>query len=780
MSRAFFDGIYRGRWIIVVATLAIAAALVPYLDDIRFDSSSQGSVPRNDPNQAYFNDIKSDFGNDQVAMVVLLSHDELGVFNFGTLTKITELTDTIAALEGVDNVVSLTNSTFLSGMGGEELTNDLIIPGIPADAEAARNLRRDVLANRIFHKSLVSEDGSAASINVFLANQPDSLLLASGLDDKINGLVAEAWGPEEVYYAGLIHTRMEINKTMHRDLGRFVPMSFVLILVILLVAFRSLPGVLIPALTILIALVWTFGLIGLLGISISLTTTIIPPLLIALASSMTIHIISAYRAHAANTTDKREVVVGAFSELSSPLITAALTTAVGFGSLIISPIPNTQKVGIFAVVGILFAIWVSFTFAPAVLSILPLPKSRQARPAGDGFMARLLESLIRFNLHRRVLILTVAGVVLVLSVVGMMRIKVDTDFLSYFKEDSDVRRSADIIGENLAGVSTFYVIASADSTDVMREGDVLQGIEKLQRYMEAQPSIDKATSMVNIIQLWHQAMSADHPDSFKVPASQSDLDAAVFLTVDQEEPRVRAHYVVEDYSSMSVFARSQLVSTTELAETLADVETYARQVLPPFVEVQATGTVVIFAKMIDAVINGQRNSLLLAFGLIFVIMAFLFRSVRVGLISMISNIVPIFVIFGIMGWFGIALNLGTSIVASISLGIAVDDTIHYLMNYRRALSEGKSRPDASATALRHVGQPVIFTSLALALGFSVICFSNFGMLFAVGLLSAITMITCLISDLFLTTALTLTFDFSKNLKTPSSSDGSSPKTEGLP
>jgi predicted RND superfamily exporter protein len=465
MGRAFFAGMYRARWAVVAATLTVTALLAPQVATIRFDSSSEGSVPRNDVNQAYFERVKEDFGNDQVAMVVLLSRDELGVFNAGTLTKIAALTETLADLDGVDNVVSLTNSTFLSGLGGDELVNDLIVPEIPPDREAARILRRDVLANPIFHQSLVSTDGRAAAINVFLANQPDSLLLATGLDDKIAALVADAQGPEEVYYAGLIHTRMEINKTMKRDLGRFVPMSFAMILLILLVAFRSVRGVLIPALTILIALIWTFGLIGLLGVTISLTTTIIPPLLIALACSMSIHVVAAFQARAAATGDKQEAVVGAFSEVAAPLIIAALTTAIGFGSLVISPIPNTQKVGVFAVAGILLAILVVFTFAPAMLSILPLPRARTAGRPGRDIMPRLVESIIRINMRRRGLILALAGVVMVLSVVGLLRIEVDTDFLSYFKEDSDVRQAADIIGENLAGVSTFYVIASSDSTD---------------------------------------------------------------------------------------------------------------------------------------------------------------------------------------------------------------------------------------------------------------------------------------------------------------------------
>ncbi|PIE75483.1 hypothetical protein CSA17_07250, partial [bacterium DOLJORAL78_65_58] len=248
--------------------------------------------------------------------------------------------------------------------------------------------------------------------------------------------------------------------------------------------------------------------------------------------------------------------------------------------------------------------------------------------------------------------------------------------------------------------------------------------------------------------------------------------AAIFLTIDQEEPAVRAHHVVEDYSAMSVFVRSQLVSTSELARAVERIEDLGRELLPPWVRVQATGTVVIFAKTIAALVNSQRDSLGLAFLLVFLVMAVLFRSPLVGLVAMVSNVIPILFIFGMMGWCGVSLNLGTSIVASISLGIAVDDTIHYLMGYRRAYERLRDRRAAMEAALRRVARPVVFTSMALALGFSVLCASDFGLLFAVGALSAVTMITCLVSDLFLTSALIQTFDFGRNLKQSSSSANS--------
>lgn len=764
MFKAYIKAVVKARWAVIFTLVAITAYLAPGIRQLRFDSSSDGSVPRGDPSQEYFDYIKDDFGNDQVAMLVITSEAELGVFEPATLQKITRLTDSIGSLDGVDNVVSLTNSTFLSGMGGEELTNDLIVPGIPPDRDSARSLRDNVLANELFHRTLVSADGHAAAINIFLDNESDSVLLANGIDRHISQIAVGEAGPENLYYAGLIHTRMEINKTMHGDLGKFIPASFGLILLVLLLSFRSVRGVILPALTIVIAVTWTFGLVGRMGVPINMTMTIIPPLLIAIASSLAIHMLATYNDCAEGSDQPQAVIMQTFRFLAAPLLMAGITTAIGFGSLIISPIPNIQKVGLFSVAGILFAIIVGFSFVPAVLACLPLPKRRAGEPGNKpDFMSKLLAHIINFNLNHRVAILVISGVILALSLSGLARVQVDTDFISYFKKHSEVRRAADVIGEKLAGVSTFYVIATADDAEVMRRREVLEGVDSLQKYMESLPDIDRATSMVNIIKLFNQAMNGDDPAHFRVPLDQDVLDEAILLTIDQEEPAVRAHYVVEDYSSMAIFARSQLVSTSQLAKTIEAVEEFAARILPPEVSVAATGTVVVFAKSIDSIIQGQRDSLLLAFALILIIMSFLFRSIKVGLISMISNTIPIFVIFGIMGWFRMPLNIGTSVVASISLGIAVDDTIHYMMHYRQELGRGLDQRQAMVASLQQVGKPVINTSLALAFGFAVICFSDFGMLTSVGLLTAITMITCLISDLFLTSALLLTFDFGKKL-----------------
>ncbi|MCP4634043.1 MAG: RND family transporter [candidate division Zixibacteria bacterium] len=764
MVAKLLDILIKARWLVIILVTIISAFLFYSLKDLRYDTSTEGSIPENDPSQKYFELVKEDFGNDQVAMAVVVAKGELGIFEPNTLIKIRDLTERIGDIESVDNVVSLTNSTFLSGMGGEELRNDPIIPYYTEDRDSAENLKRVVLKNSIFHKTLVSEDGSAAAINIFLSNVPDSILLGSGIDDSIKAIVANAAGPEKTYYAGIIHTRTEMSRIMRRDLAKFIPVAFILILIILFASFRSIRGILIPALTIAIAVAWTFGLLGRFNVPISTNMIIIPPLLIAIACSMTIHIISQYNRNTEQPGERKNIVRNTFETLFSPLTMAGLTTAIGFGSLMASPIPNIQKVGIFSVIGILITILVSFTFVPAILSLIKLPKIKEKKVKERDFMSPVIDFVVWANLKHRWLIVILSLGVLVLSIIGMFKVKVDTDFLSFFKQDSDVRLAADAIGENLAGVSTFYVVATADTSDTMRDAKVLQGIDSLQTYMESMPEIDKATSLVNIIKLFHQAMNHDNPDSFIITSNQEILDGNIILTIDSEAPKVRSHYVVEDYSSMSIFARSQMASTSDLSKTLLEVEKAASEILPENVTAIATGTIVVLAKSISHIVKGQRDSLLLAFGIIFIIMSILFKSIRVGLLSMIPNMIPILVIFGIMGWFGLSLNTGTTIVASISLGIAIDDTIHYLMHFRRAVKDGKSSRDAVVHCIKTIGRPVIFTSLALCLGFMVICLSEFGMLVSVGILTAVTMITCLISDLFLTSALLLSVDFSEKLK----------------
>jgi len=765
LTDRFFDIVVRLKYGIIPIVLILTLFFGWHLKHLEFDSSSEGSIPRDDPSQQYFEEVREDFGNDQVAVVVVLSRSPIGVFDPATLHKIDHLTDSLSMLEGVDNVVSLTNSRLLSGSEKDELTNDLIIPEIPETTDSAKAVRQSILSNSLFHKTLVSEDGRAAAINIFLSDYPDSILIQSGLDDLISGILDRHRGPEELFYDGLIHTRMAINRTMQRDLTLFVPLAFGLIILILLFSLRSIRGVIIPALTILIAVIWTFGTIGLLRVPINMTMTIIPPLLMALACSMTIHMVSSYFKTAVELQDNRRLIVRTFSSLFAPLGFAGFTTAVGFGALVVSPIPNIQKVGAFSVLGIFYAMIVSFTFVPAMLSVVKPPHTKKAIRKTNDFVSIVIEKVIAVNLRYRKLILILAVVVLLVSIIGLERIEVDTDYISYFKKGSEIRKTAEIISENLAGVFTFYVIATSDEPDAMRRHDALLSIDRLQQFMEQYSPVDKVTSMVNIVKRYHQAMNSDEPDSFKIPSTQEALDEAILLTVDQEEPATRAHYVVEDYSSMALFARSQLVSTTDLANTISEIEEYARKVMPADIMVTATGTVVVLAKSIDSIVHGQRDSLFIAFIIIFILIAILFRSIKIGLLPMFGNIVPIFVIFGIMGFTGITLNIGTSIVAAICLGIAVDDTIHILMRYRGELKSGLTREEAVKSTLRAVGRPVIFTSVALCLGFMVLLFSDFGMLSSVGLLTGITMITCLIADLFITISIMLTFDFSEKLAT---------------
>ncbi len=723
-----------------------------YIPKIRFDSSSDGSVPRGDPEQAFFEETIDTFGNDQVSMVVVEAQGEDDIFTVSTLEKIKRLTGEIGGIEGVEEVVSLANGRYLTG-AGDLLETPMIMPQIPRSPEGLRDLRDFVLNNDLFLKTLISQDGRAAAINIFVQDYPDSELIALDIDGKIQVLLAEEQEPERLHYAGLTYTRRVINDTMHRDLKLFIPLTIGLILLVLVLTFRSIRGVVLPLLTVAMSTTCTMGLLGLLQKPMSLVMTILPPLLIAIGSSYSIHVLSHFNDGLHRSLTSRESAQSAFRDLAFPVAMTAFTTIVGFGSLVVNPIPNISKMGAFTMAGIAFTFLVTLTVLPAILSLLRTrPRDPRERTRAD-LMDRFLKALGDFNEQHRAWIGAIAVVVVGVSVWGMLTVRVDTDFLSYFDEDSDIRRTTDIISEKLAGASTFFLVVDGGEEDSMKRPELLQAVDRIQAYMENLPGVDKTVSIVGHLKRLHSAINYDNPDSLLIPSDQGIIEEELLLFLISHDPGAIERYVNGDFSQLTVFARTNLVGSTEIRHTLRDIEDFARRELPPGYTAKPTGTLVVLTHAMEAVARGQRDSLGLAMIVIFIVMSFLFRSVRAGFLSMIPNAVPILLVFGMMGFTGTTLNVGTSIIACTAIGISVDDTIHFMTDFARRMKEHRDRRRAMRESVHNLGRPLIYTSVTLFFGFLILSLSKFSMLSSVGVLTGTTMLTALGADLVLLPAI---------------------------
>lgn len=742
------NAILRLRIPILALAIAATAWLGSYIPRIQFDSSSDGSIPRGDPEQAFFEEAIETFGNDQVSMAVVVASGPDGVFTKGTLEKIDRLTRAIEKIEGVQEVVSLTNARYLTGADGI-LETPLVVPEITGDPQALRDLRGFVLGNDLFLKTLVSADGKAAAINVFLRDYPDAELLALDIDGKIQALLEKEKGPEELHYAGLTYTRRVINATMHRDLGIFIPLSLLFITLVLLLTFRNIRGVTLPLLAMAMSIVLTMGLIGFLEKPFSLVLTVLPPFLIAVGSTYSIHALSHFNDHlrsGAHVTGK-EAARLTLVDILTPVTMSAFTTMIGFGSLIVNPIPNIQKMGLFSTIGTGLTFLVSITVVPSILSLVRRPRvSARTGRSGDRMESFMLGLAAFIEKHRGLLALSVVFVT-GLSLWGFFRMKVDTNFLSYFDEKTPIRKTTDIIARNLAGASTFYLVVDGKEPDSMKRPELLHAVDRIQSYMESLPGVDKTVSIVGHLKRLHMALNYDDPDSMIVPADAGIIEEELLLFSIAHDPAAMERYVNGDYSKMTVFARTSLVGSSEILGTIKKIADYARDVLPAGYTAKPTGTLIVLTHAAESVATGQRDSLLSALGLIFLVMAVLLRSFWAGFLSMLPNIFPIVVVFGIMGFAGISLNIGTSIIACTAIGVAVDDTIHFMTEFGHQMRKKDDRRLAMREIFRWIGKPVIYTSITLFFGFLILAISDFEIISSVGVLTGITMITAIVGEL---------------------------------
>ncbi len=744
------NGIIRLRIPILLTAIGITIWLSTYIPGIQFDSSSEGSIPKGDPEQAFFEETIETFGNDQVSIVVIDAPGNAGVFNRPTLEKIDRLTRAIEKLEGVEEAISLTNARYLTG-AGEMLETPLIIPEIPRDAEAMSELRDFVLGNDLFLKTLVSADGRAAAINVFMRDYPDAELMALDIDGKIKSILSGEQGPEELHYAGFTYTRRVIIETMHHDLRVFVPLTIGLIIIVLLLTFRNIRGVALPLLTVAVSTVCTMGLIGFLNKPLSLVLTILPPLLIAIGSSYSIHIISHFNQYLRSEDGMTGRVAAhhALRDLLSPMAMTAVTTIIGFGSLVVNPIPNINKMGTFAMAGIAFTFLTTITVLPSILSMVKSEKAGKIKRDSTDLMDRFLEWLCRFTSGHRFLVGALSSLLVLLSIWGILYVRVDTNFLSYFAKDSDIRKTADIISEKLAGATTFFLVIDGKEADSMKRPDALQAVDRIQQYMESLPGVDKTVSIVGQLKRLHMALNYDEPDSLKVPDDEGIIEEEILLFSISNDPAAMERYVNGDFSQITIFARTSLVGSTEMFGAIRKITDFARNELPAGYTARPTGTIVVLTYATEAVARGQRNSLGLALLIIFFVMMALFRSVKAGVVSMIPNAIPILIVFGLMGLTGTSLNIGTSIIACTALGISVDDTIHFMTEFGRRIREGRDRKHAVEDSIRMIGRPMIYTSITLFFGFMILSLSNFQMISSVGFLTGTTMLTALGADLVL-------------------------------
>lgn len=710
----------------LIALVTLVFAL--HLPDLRIRSSVYDLAIETLPETRAYEAFKKEFGTEEI---ILVKVNTPGLFEPSVFERLDALSRRLSEIPGIQRVISL--------------------PQIREDLPATLSLSEfEAVLDPVdlFRKNLLSENKKDAIVTLLLSDQEHRGKLIRAVEQVLKK-EAQGFVP---YQIGLPNVSEAIGEYTKKDFFRLPPATFLVIGVVLTLAFRTLYGVLLPLGCLLIALTWTFGFAAWTRTPLSMVTMIVPVFLIAVGTAYCVHILSEYRQAAGRDGSPAEAVVEAYGKTGLPTFLAGVTTLIGLGSLFANRMTAIREFALLACFGTVCLLVLLFTAMPAALSLLP-PGRRAARSRDP--VGRVLERLVRLHLQNPKRTLVLAALLAAAAAVGLFRLKVETNPVEYFKSSAPVRRHFQDIHQGMAGSFPLNVVIDGGSPDHFEDLGRLRAVADFQTFLDTLEGVDKSISVVDYLKLVNYVTNRFQPEYYALPREPYQLRMLVnsFKSILGQDLFER--FMTLDMSRANILLRTHLSSSRDFLDVRDRIRRHAEDPSFKGLNVGVTGFGLVIAQSSHLLAAGQVKSLSLTLLLMFGVMLFLFMSPKVGLIALLPNAFPILLLFGIMAWAGFSLSVTTSLIASIAVGLAVDDTIHYLFRYNREFKKDPDRNSALRHTLRGVGRPIILTTLTLCAGFCLLIFSSFKPTSEFGILMVVTLITALLGDIAILPALML-------------------------
>jgi predicted RND superfamily exporter protein len=745
-----------GRILAAVALLtllALAGLVDPRSGELRLaiDPSVNRLLPERDPDRVFYEHIRRVFGSEDLVMVALDSGSaEPGIFTADMIARVGRISEALQALPGVHRVQSLATVPNLQA-DADSLDVGSLAEQVAQDPSVLDGLREGVTANPLYGGNLVSRDGRAAAILVYFKDLDDREFLARNLDRRIAAIAAAEAGAARVWLTGAPVIKAETTRLLLAEMRFVLPAMLLVGALFLLLVFRNPAGVLLPLSAILLALAWTLGALAWLGRPLNMVTVIVPPLVFTVGLAYAMHMMSEFYSAREEEPDQPQfdlLVRRVLAAVGLPLLITGLTTLTGFIALGFNPLLAIREFAWLAVLGVLCTMGLTLSYIPAMLVLLR-GRSGVAPAQTTRLFQRVAKALTRLNLRYRRQILIAGVALMVVALIGTLRVEVATDFIEDLPADAPVRRHYEAVRATFGGASPFYIVVDGHGADAFVHPANLREIEALQRWLARQPEIAGSLSLVDSLKLINRSLNGNDPRHFRIPEDRAlikqllvfgggeDLDGLVDKRFSVVNLQVRAS--VDDSAAIAAL-------TQRIEERLA--------ALPPPLTARVTGSSVVIARALDNIAGGQLFSIALAMGVIYLLMAAMFISWRAGALALLPNLLPVAVYFGALGLLGIPLTPTTSLIACITLGIAVDDTIHYMVRFNNDARRLANEAKAAFSALEGVLRPITYTTLALCLGFLVLTTSDLKNQMQFGALSAFTLLLAWLCNVTLAPALT--------------------------
>ncbi|MFT5175250.1 MAG: putative RND superfamily exporter protein [Gammaproteobacteria bacterium] len=734
--------------LVTFAMLVLITALTAQgLPLLQVDTGLESLISDANPDRQAYLRVAEEFGSDNRTLVYVR---DARLWSEGKLQHLEALQKSLRSLELVERVESILTLRTIKGIGSTLDSSPLLASGTK-DEVAIKQARVDALANPLIVGNYVSADGSATALMVTIRAPRKE----SDFDGMVNTVLNRALDPyhdefDELFQLGPSRIGAELKSAMFEDLRLLAPLSAALLVLTILLFMGSLFAAIIPLLTAGLSLVWTFGMLGHMGIPLNILSAMLPSLIVVIGSTEDTHMIASYFQGLNQARGKVRDFAARFMmrKMGVPLFLTVLTTTLGFASNLFANIELIRDFAFASTFAIVANGIITIALVPLILSLIGPSKARPSSEHGEvpGFSGVLVRVFGYGRQRMSGTILFFTAVLCAFFIYQSSKLYVTNDPFSYFRDDRPLIRDAQKLQTDLAGVKIFFVVLEADDDRAFLAPENIDRLVEIQEFIAAQGIFDLSISLADHLKLVNREFHGGDDDYSVVPR-QRDLIAQFLLFFHRQD---LIGYISHDHKRANILVRHNISDSRTLNPHIAELKKISARIAGNEMRAFVVGENLMVNAAAEDLMIAQAKSLLVLLVVIFFIMSAMFTSLKGGLVALIPSVVPIVMMFGIMGLLDIPLNPGTAMVAVIAVGIAIDGTVHLFSRYNELCRQTSDNEQAVRITVNEEAIPVIATSVALALGFGVLLFSNFTIIAQFGALSAATMLFAVFANLLIT------------------------------
>jgi predicted RND superfamily exporter protein len=756
LETEFGSWVVRNRWWLIVATLLMALGAASGAGRLEFNNDTRVFFSQRNPQLKAFEALEDTYSKDQNLLFVL-APERGDVFEREALAAVEALTAEAWQTPHSTRVDSITNFQHTRAEGDDLIVGDLVRDASDLAEPDLLRARRVALSEPALVNRLVSPSGHVTAVNVTLmlpGESVDEPQQVAGFARELAARIRRQHPGIAIHLTGGVMMDNAFAEASQRDMATLYPLMIGVLLLLIGLSLRSITGTLSTFVVIVLSMVTALGVAGWLGISITVASVNAPTLILTLAVADSIHILSTMLYQMRLRKAKREAIAEALRVNLQPVMLTSVTTAIGFLSMNLSDAPPFRDLGNIVAIGVLAAFVYSVLLLPSLMTVLPVQVKRTADP-NCAQCGRIAD----FVVHRRAQVFWGMLVVMAALTAGILWVDLDDNFHTYFDESYDFRRASDFTKENLTGLDSIeYSLESGDSGGIS-DPAYLALIDQFAEWYEAQEHVVHVSTLADTMKQLNKNMHRDDQSYYRLP-DERELAAQYLLLYEMSLP-----YGLDLNNRINVdksASRMTVILANVNAKVVRDLDDRARHWLatnaPPEMQTHGTGLSVVWAHITLRNSRSMVIAAVVALVLISAVLVFALRSLRLGLVSLIPNLAPVFMAFGAWGLLVGTVGLGQTVILSMTLGIVVDDTVHFISKYLRAKREhGLTAPEAVRYAFHTVGNALVITTVVLVAGFAVLSLSSYRMNADMGQLTALTIVLALALDfLFLPTLLMMT------------------------